>query len=74
MRHLGVDLHSNNLVVCYLSEQGEQSFAKYQLSEIARFQRDLSRMDVVAVEATANCDGQVILDKKLSFDSSVFSL
>jgi transposase len=54
MRHLGVDLHSNNLVVCYLSEQGDQSFAKFQLSEIERFRNQLSKTDVVAVEATAN--------------------
>jgi transposase len=54
MRHLGIDLHSNNLVVCYLSEQGEQSFAKFQLSEIERFQEELMGTDVVAVEATAN--------------------
>ncbi len=54
MRHVGVDLHSNNIVVCYLSEQGEQSFAKFKLSEIERFQNQLSKTDVVAVEATAN--------------------
>lgn len=54
MRDLGVDLHSNNIVVCYLDEDGKQSFAKFQLSEIERFRRDLSKTDVVAVEATAN--------------------
>ena len=54
MRHLGVDLHSNNLVVCYLSERGKQSFGKFALSEVERFQKELSKTDVVAVEATAN--------------------
>lgn len=54
MRHLGVDLHSNNLVVCYRTEKGEQSFAKFSLSEIERFQNQLLKTDVVAVEATAN--------------------
>jgi transposase len=54
MRHLGVDLHSNNLVVCYRSAEGEQSFAKYSLSEINRFRDQLLKTDVVAVEATTN--------------------
>lgn len=54
MRQLGVDLHSNNLVVCYLSETGEQSFAKFRLSEIGRFRAQLLKTDVVAVEATTN--------------------
>ncbi len=54
MRHVGVDLHSNNLVVCYMSEQGEQSYAKFALSEIERFRKELLQTDVVAVEATAN--------------------
>lgn len=54
MRHLGVDLHSNNLVVCYLTETGEQSFAKFSLSEVERFRKQLLKTDVVAVEATAN--------------------
>jgi transposase len=54
MRHLGVDLHSNNLVVCYLSEDGKQSFGKFALSEIDRFRRELSITDIVAVEATGN--------------------
>lgn len=54
MRHLGVDLHSNNLVVCYLAATGEQSFAKFALSEIGRFREQLLETDVVAVEATAN--------------------
>ena len=54
MRHLGIDLHSNNLVVCYLSETGEQSFGKFALSEIERFREQLLPSDTVAVEATAN--------------------
>jgi transposase len=54
MRHLGVDLHSNNIVVCYLSEDGKQSYAKFALSEIKQFRKQLSGTDVVAVEATGN--------------------
>ncbi len=54
MRHLGVDLHSNNIVVCYLNEDGEQSFGKFALSAIDRFRKQLSSTDIVAVEATGN--------------------
>ena len=54
MRYLGVDLHSSNLVVCYRGEEGEQSFAKFSLSEINRFRAQLLKTDVVAVEATTN--------------------
>lgn len=54
MRHLGVDLHSNNLVVCYRGETGEPSFAKFSLSQMGRFREGLLSTDVVAVEATAN--------------------
>jgi len=54
MRHLGVDLHSNNIVVCYRGETGEQSFAKFSLSQIGQFREQLLNTDVVAVEATAN--------------------
>jgi len=53
MRHLGVDLHSNNLLVCYRSEKGEQRFAKFALSQIDQFREQLLPTDVVAVEATA---------------------
>ena len=54
MRHLGVDLHSNNIVVCYRNEESDQSFGKFSLSEIERFRAGLLKTDVVAVEATAN--------------------
>ena len=53
MRHLGVDLHSNNLVVCYRGERGEQSFARFALSRIGEFREQLLKTDVVVVEATA---------------------
>lgn len=41
-------------MVCYQDETGEQSFAKFSLSEIGRFRNQLLKTDVVAVEATAN--------------------
>jgi transposase len=53
MRHLGIDLHSNNFVVCYRSESGQQSLAKYRLSQIEQFRASLEKADQVAVEACA---------------------
>ena len=32
MRYLGVDLHSNNFMVCVRSENEEQTFKKYELA------------------------------------------
>lgn len=54
MRHIGVDLHSNNVVVCYRDENGGQSFKKFALSRIGQLREELMKTDVVAVEATAN--------------------
>lgn len=53
MRHLGVDLHSNNFMVCVLSENGEQLFKRYKLTELAEFKEFLGREDRIAVEATS---------------------
>lgn len=54
MRHIGVDLHSNNVVVCYRGASGGQNFAKFALSRIGEFREELLKTDVIAVEATAN--------------------
>lgn len=54
MRHPGVDLHSNNFMVCFLSENGEQIFKRYKLTELAEFKDFLEREDRIAVEATGN--------------------
>jgi len=54
MRYLGVDLHSNNFMVCVLSDNGEQTFKRYKLSELAEFKGFLDLGDRVAVEATGN--------------------
>ncbi len=53
MRHLGVDLHSNNFMVCVLSENGEQIFKRYKLTELAEFKEFLQAEDRIAVEATS---------------------
>jgi|GEM_PF-6987921 len=52
MRYLGVDLHSNNFMVCDLSENEEPSFKQYQLSELEAFKDFLYLEDRIAVEAT----------------------
>lgn len=54
MRYIGVDLHTTQITVCYLTQQGEISVRKYQLIEMKRFVSDLSQTDQIAVEATGN--------------------
>lgn len=54
MRYLGVDLHSNNFMVCFRSETGEQTFTRYRLCEMERFKLGLDQEDHIAVEATGN--------------------
>ena len=54
MRYLGVDLHSNNFTVCFLSADGAHAFEKYPIKELEAFKRALRADDCVAVEATGN--------------------
>ncbi len=54
MRYIGVDLHTNSLTVCYLSEDGQEALATYALSELPAFVASLQSDDQVAVEATGN--------------------
>lgn len=54
MRYLGVDLHSNNFTVCWLTEDGRQTFEKYKLCELLAFKQCLQADDRIAVEATGN--------------------
>jgi transposase len=54
MRYLGVDLHSNNFTVCFLTGDGTHTFEKYHLKELEGFKRSLRADDRVAVEATGN--------------------
>ncbi len=53
MRYIGVDLHSNNFMVCFLSENGEQTFKRYRIAEMADFKEFLDGEDRIAVEATS---------------------
>jgi transposase len=54
MRFIGVDLHSNSITVCYLTESGKEELRTYSLSALAEFQKSLKRTDRVSVEATGN--------------------
>jgi transposase len=56
MRHIGVDLHKTNFVVCFLSADDTQRLETFPLTRegLARFKRQLRRSDEVAVEVTAN--------------------
>jgi hypothetical protein len=54
MRYIGIDLHTTNFTVCYLSEAGPARFAQYRLDQLAKFQRGLQPEDWVAIEATGN--------------------
>ncbi len=54
MRYVGVDLHTTQITVCYLTEKDEISIRKYQIVEIEKFIGSLSKTDELAVEATGN--------------------
>src|ERR1051326_1938959 len=54
MRFIGVDLHTNSLTVCYLSEKGREVMRTFDLKELPKFQATLRPNDQVAVEATGN--------------------
>jgi transposase len=54
VRHIGVDLHTNSLTVCFLEEGKEERFATYKVEELEQFQQELQLDDVLAVEATGN--------------------
>ncbi len=54
MRSIGVDLHSNSLTACYLSQAGAEQLATWGLSDLTKFLATLRPDDQVAVEATGN--------------------
>ncbi len=54
-RFIGVDLHKNMFVVCFLdTAKDKRIFRSYKLSQLGEFERDLRREDIVAVETTTN--------------------
>jgi len=54
MRYIGVDLHTTQITVCYLTAKDEICVRKYQLIEIEKFVSDIEETDEIAVEATCN--------------------
>lgn len=54
MRYIGVDLHTTQITVCYLTEKAEAAFRQYGLTDLDEFLSDLRREDEIAVEATGN--------------------
>jgi len=56
MRHIGVDLHKTNFVVCFLSDDERTHTETYPLTKVGihRFITRLEAEDAVAVEVTAN--------------------
>lgn len=54
MRFLGVDLHSNQITVCYLTSSGKEQLSTFALSQMQDFQKSLRSSDRLAVEATGN--------------------
>lgn len=54
MRFLGVDLHSNQITVCYLTNSGKEQLSTFALNNLQDFQKSLCSSDRLAVEATSN--------------------
>jgi transposase len=54
MRFIGVDLHSNQITVCYLTKSGTEKLSTFALNDLAEFLKSLRPTDRLAVEATGN--------------------
>jgi transposase len=54
MRFIGVDLHSNQITVCYLTKAGKEKLSTFALTALEEFQKSLRPTDRLAVEATGN--------------------
>lgn len=57
-RYIGVDLHTNSLTACYLSNEEEMQFKTYGLTPAALrcFKQSLRSSDELAVETTGNTE------------------
>ncbi|MDQ5920657.1 MAG: transposase [Pseudomonadota bacterium] len=53
MRYIGLDLHTNQMTICYL-EDGEYSYETLAVTEIDTFKSRLLKTDELAIEATGN--------------------
>lgn len=54
MRFIGVDLHSNQITVCYLTKTGKEKLSCFALTALEEFKKSLRGTDRLAVEATGN--------------------
>jgi hypothetical protein len=56
VRHIGVDLHKTNFVVCFLHEDDNYQLETFPLSKVGieRFTKRLKTDDTLAVEVTQN--------------------
>ena len=66
MRYIGVDLHTAQITVCYLTDQGHR-VESWKLSEMPAFCEQLTIEDEMAVEAT----GTPLCSKRMSGLSQV---
>ena len=62
MRHIGVDLHTTQLTVCYRDESGKTDIEMFPIDLTDKFIAGLNADDQVAYEATGN---SLFLYKKL---------
>ena len=53
MRYIGLDLHTNQMTICYL-ENEEYCYEALAVSEIDTFKAKLLPADKLAIEATGN--------------------
>jgi len=53
MRNIGVDLHKNSFLVCFINKE-EKKKQRYKIEEIEQFKKELRKTDKVAVESTTN--------------------
>ena len=67
MRHIGIDLHTNQMTICYL-EDGEYRFETLTVEEIDTFKERLLKTDELAIEATGNSSYVYRLAEFLSKD------
>jgi len=68
VRYIGVDLHKNNFVVCFLNQDESFRLETFPLSKagISRFTSELSKDDAVAVEVTLDASITFTTKSKLT--------
>lgn len=54
MNYIGVDLHTTQATVCYLTSDGSTQVKAYKLEQMDDFKAQLQDADQIAVEATGN--------------------